>query len=289
MIRQDWKAALIYIVVGAVVTYLHFHPQIKAKKQEKVQQEVANSHFHPQKNAEKQEEMKVCPYCATKLNIELNRKQLCPFCSQIILFCNGHLVTEDEAYAIDWLKKMESLKVSRKQFDTARERLSAQIGKRANSNDTVWSILNSLVDKYANGEPELAFVYKLMAEFLADEDKDPTRMLVLHKNAKNKLAFDLMKKELTNRIKEYEFNELFDLEKAKKELANLKYEPLGEQILDKSNQLPLSNVILKYVRRLTISGKFIEAEELLSKAEPSDAVTKEYQHLAAEREKYSKN
>jgi hypothetical protein len=234
--------------------------------------------------------MSLCPCCGRKLNIEIKRMQACPLCHQNIFVRHDKLVTEDEAFTIDWLAKLESLEVNRKYFDSARENLSARLGKKANSHDTVWNILNILIGKYANGDQNLALVYELMGEFLADEDKDPTRLLVQYVNARKKYEFDWEKQSLENSIALAAeglnwFDKDFNIKEAKTKLANMKFEPIDEQSLDKTKQLPISGVFLKYVRRLSNAGKIVEAEQLLNKASPSDAVTEEFRRLAIAKEK----
>ncbi|HKZ51257.1 MAG TPA: hypothetical protein VJ256_05805 [Dehalococcoidia bacterium] len=94
------------------------------------------------------------------------RKKKCPHCGHYILVRGGKAVTEDEAFIMDWLVRLEPFGVSRRDFDRNRQELSRQFGAEAGIEDTVWRILNGLV---AHGYS----VYWEMAHLARQEGKDP--------------------------------------------------------------------------------------------------------------------
>ena len=66
-IGQDWRAALFGTIIGAGLTYLHFYPQFKAKKQEKEQKEAELIAIA--------EQIKFCKACGAK-----TKGSYCEFC-----------------------------------------------------------------------------------------------------------------------------------------------------------------------------------------------------------------
>lgn len=113
-----------------------------------------------------------CPYCQKTLDVEPRRKSKCPHCTHIILVRHGQLVTEDEAGTQDALARLQSLGVTRRDFDETRKKLSKEFGSEASVNDTVWRILNKTVA----GTRELSarrWAYLEMAHVVSTKGRDP--------------------------------------------------------------------------------------------------------------------
>lgn len=123
-----------------------------------------------------------CPYCRALLSKVPKRKASCPFCKNEIyvrakqdIFPNRSLFTEEDARALDWLKRLQ---VSRRDFEAHREDLSKQFGFTAKATDVVWRIMNASLKPLARTKDfhELKMMYLQMAQFVYDEGKDPLRM-----------------------------------------------------------------------------------------------------------------
>ena len=84
-------------------------------------------------------------------------------------------ISKDEAGAVDWLRKLE---LSRRDFESERDRLSLHHGVQANPRDIVYSLMNQLLMKY--GQPpnfdQLKMVYFQMALFLHEERRNPFKL-----------------------------------------------------------------------------------------------------------------
>lgn len=177
-----------------------------------------------------------CPYCGKELHVQITRKQACPFCGRDIYVRSGKLVTEDESITIDWVEKLNLvLRINRKEFEKVRADLSTKFGLQAPARDVAWTILNK--------SQKNAQIYDLMAELLAEEDKDPIDMLV--ESAKEQNRIDKRFKRITSKDEKY--------------LSNVK-------------PIFLSQTILSYVNRLSARGDYEKADQLLFMAIPSPAV-----------------
>ena len=64
-----------------------------------------------------------CPACGNLLEEKPKRKQICSHCGNAILVRDGKLVTEEGAFIIDWLMRLEYFGVSRKDFNQARDNM----------------------------------------------------------------------------------------------------------------------------------------------------------------------
>lgn len=190
-----------------------------------------------------------CPNCDMALQIKPTRKQECPHCGKFILVRNGEPVTAEQAAIMDWLVRLESLGVTRKDFDKQRNELSKQFGTQASVNDTLWRILNKLILNFARSNTHLEQVYREMASLVSSEGKDPTQYLV-------------------------------EAEKVRRRHQGMSAAP--------QKQVFLSHDELKYVGKLRKDGKLDKAEELLLKAEPSPAVLDELRKIASARAKIAK-
>ena len=84
----------------------------------------------------------------------------------------GNLRTQEQAEIQDWLKQLQYLDVTRKEFDRHQKQLSKQFGQKPAVNDTVWRILNSRVAS-TRDHHILLQVYSEMARLVEKEGKDP--------------------------------------------------------------------------------------------------------------------
>jgi len=89
-----------------------------------------------------------------------------------------HMI-EDEATITEWLTYLKPLKISRRDFDRERTRLSQLAGRQAMVNDTIWGLLNAAVSRFAGDGRRLWICYSEMAELAASELKDPNPYLSL--------------------------------------------------------------------------------------------------------------
>ena len=191
-----------------------------------------------------------CPACGNLLEEKPKRKQICSHCGNAILVRDGKLVTEEGAFIIDWLMRLEYFGVSRKDFNQARNQLTKQFGKNASANDTIWRILNNLVIKFGTDNTFLEQVYREMSSIVSAEGIDPTPYLL-------------------------------EAEKAREKQMN---KPSKHQ-----NKLFLGHDELSYARQLRIDGKLDQAEEFLMNGEPSPAVLDEIRKIASVRARQKKN
>ena len=190
-----------------------------------------------------------CPSCDSLLQDKPKRKQICSHCGNSILVRDGKLVTEEGAFLIDWLMRLENFGVNRKDFNQARNQLSKRFGKIASANDTVWQILNNLVIKFGTDNGFLEQVYRAMSSIVSAEGRDPTPYLL-------------------------------EAEKAREKQTN---NPSKHQ-----NKLFLGHDELSYARQLRIDGRLDQAEEFLMNGEPYPAVLDEIRKIASERARQKK-
>lgn len=114
---------------------------------------------------------RLCPYCKHEFPDKLKRNRKCPQCGKPIIIRQGIPLTEDEAKIRDWLQKINWLGVSRRAFDEERRALSERFGVKASINDTLWSLLNTMVvQKQGDDQQQL---YYHMADIVRTEGKDP--------------------------------------------------------------------------------------------------------------------
>lgn len=113
-----------------------------------------------------------CPYCGMELDPAPKKKKACPHCGKFIFVRKRRLLTEDDAAIEDWLLRLALFNVTRKDFDTIREKLSNQFGVLASVNDTVWTILNEQVSK-GRDLHTIRTAYYEMARLASLEGKDP--------------------------------------------------------------------------------------------------------------------
>lgn len=119
-----------------------------------------------------------CPACGSLLEEKPKRKHICSHCGNAILVHAGKLVTEEGAFIIDWLLRLEHFGVSRKDFNQVRNQLSKQFGENASANDTIWRILNNLVIKFGSENTFLEQIYREMSSIGSAEGRDPTPFLL---------------------------------------------------------------------------------------------------------------
>ena len=114
-----------------------------------------------------------CPYCGEALDAKPKRKKKCPHCGQPIFVRQGVLRTKEQAGTDDWLKRLEYLGITRKEFERHRQQLAKQFGFEPAINDTVWRILNNRIAS-TQSHQDLRLVYQEMARLVKMEGKDPT-------------------------------------------------------------------------------------------------------------------
>jgi len=184
-----------------------------------------------------------CPYCNAELVEQITKKKVCPSCGRYIYIRSGKLVTEDESITIDWVEKLSLiLGINRKEFEKARSDLSTKFGFKPPARDVAWTILNK--------SQKNAQVYYLMADLLAEEDKDPTDLLIEAAKEEGQLSRKFIRK--TKKDEEYLF---------------------------KKKPIFLSHSQLAYIRRLSAKGDYEKAEQLLFMSNPSPAVLDELRKI----------
>lgn len=194
-----------------------------------------------------------CPNCNFILADKPVRKQKCPQCDNYILVRNGELVTEEEANILDWLLRLEHFGVSRRDFDKHRKELSQQFGQLADVNDTVWRILNHLIEVKYKDFVAQEQIYREMAAFVSNEGKDPTEYLIQAEKVKEK-----------------------------------HHQRKRQSKPRKQKQIFLGHDELAYARKLRTEGKLDKAEQFLKQAQPSPAVLDELRKIASVRAKAAK-
>ncbi len=158
------------------------------------------------------------------------------------------MATEHDHY-YSWLDRLNRLGVSRTEFNHHREELSGQFGFTASVNDTIWRILNTLVEKHTKDRHRLEWIYREMAALTSQEGKDPTQYL-----------------EQAESVRREEFQD---------------DDPLTDWIF-------LAHDELAYVRKLRKQGKLQEALDFLMKGKPSPAVLDEIRKTYSAKAKISK-
>jgi len=232
-----------------------------------------------------------CPYCGIHLENSITRKQQCPHCQKNIFVRSSELVTEDESVTLDWLVKLESFGIDRRAFEIERNKLSKQFGTRACAHDTIWKILNQLLVNLPPGDFQLSSVYGLMADFVADEGRDPTRFLIEAINAGRLTAFQNKRESLLREKELAEEGSLLaesPIDKIIAELGNLKYEVVNEANLKNTKLFLLYDSHFTYIRKMVKEGKFQKAENLLYMALPTPAVLDELRKLASKKARLAK-
>ena len=73
-------------------------------------------------------------------------------------------------------RNLESYGVGNKQFEGEQKKLSKRFNKEAPDTDTLWSLFNLLLIKYAGDYPKSKMIYYEMALFLDDEGRDSSQM-----------------------------------------------------------------------------------------------------------------
>ena len=118
-----------------------------------------------------------CPSCNAVLQKKPVRKTKCPSCSKNIFVRStqkifpSFFLSEDDARAVDWLKKLEMFGIHEGEFLDKKKELCDKFGGRAKSTDIIWSLLNGLIAKTKKFD-ELSMVYSQMAWFVYEEGKD---------------------------------------------------------------------------------------------------------------------
>lgn len=111
-----------------------------------------------------------CPYCETILPKSPSRKIQCQKCHNYIYVRTKQrlypspLLTEDQAGVIDALTAIEYMGVSNEVFKKERELLSARFKQPASDQDTLWSIYNKLIIKFAkeSSYENMSYIYSAM-------------------------------------------------------------------------------------------------------------------------------
>ena len=191
-----------------------------------------------------------CPNCGFELKSKPTRKQNCPHCGKLILVRNAGLYTEEEASIVDGLLRLEQFGVSRKDFDKHRKQLSQQFGELASVKDTIWQILNHLIEVNHGDFGTQEQIYREMAALVSSEGKDPTEYLISAEKVREK-----------------------------GQQRNKKSPP------KKQRQIFLGQDELAYAKKLRTMGQFDKAEQFLKKAQPSPAVLDELRKIASSRAK----
>ena len=182
-----------------------------------------------------------CPNCSNELiNVQYENKQYCPKCKQNFYYRNGKYVAENEAYVIDWLKKLKNFGINRKQFDKVNNELNKHLSRAVAPNVVVLKILNDLLKKEPDYSSRRLNIYELLAGWLAAEDDDPTKYL-------DKIA------------------EIYESQQY-----------LG---YDDKRPYFLTQKLLGYTHRLIRKREYDEAENLLLKSFPDYAVLVLYREL----------
>jgi len=194
-----------------------------------------------------------CPNCNFKLTDKPVRKQKCPQCNNYIFVRNGELFTEEEVNILDWLLRLEHFGISRRDFDKHRKELSQQFGQLASVNDTVWRLLNHLIELNYKDSVAQEQIYREMAALVSSEGKDPTEYLVQAEKVKEK-----------------------------------HHQRKRQSKPRKQKQIFLGHDELAYARKLRMGGELDKAEQLLKKALPSPAVLDELRKVASVRAKMAK-
>ena len=237
-----------------------------------------------------------CPTCNSELNDKPTRKQECPHCGNEILVRSGKLLTEDEALILDWLVRLEGLGVTRDTFVQSRDRLTNKFGKRANINDTIWSILNQLVGKYGADNAALEQIYRNMSSLVTSEGKDPTPYLVEAEKArqrqiKKSQSLPTSLEESGSEIDRILYGDTTTSEKGNPTNSSSNPKKSKTDSTDNTLEAPrifLGHDELTFVRGLRRQGKLEKAEEFLQKAEPSPAVLDELRKTAGAKAKIAK-
>ena len=112
--------------------------------------------------------MNICPYCCAQLARAAKRRTACPSCGRPIIVRKGGLCTEEEARAIDWCSRLQ---IDETEFQSAREKLSAQFGRVASCGDTMWRLMHELLDATPSWDGR-KMNYFQMARFLWEEKRD---------------------------------------------------------------------------------------------------------------------
>jgi len=83
----------------------------------------------------------------------------------------SHLLSEDDANAVDWVRELEHYGMNAKGFLKERKKLARKLGSDVPSKEAIWSLLNILVGKTKDIQA-LGQIYCDMAVFLNQEGKD---------------------------------------------------------------------------------------------------------------------
>ena len=117
-----------------------------------------------------------CPNCNYKLKEVPTRKKKCPTCGKYIFVRSGELLTENQATIKDWIKRLENLGLTEKEYKLHSATLAKQFGQTPLINDVIWRFFNLQLTKsksYFNSK----IIYLEMARLLSKEGKDPNRYL----------------------------------------------------------------------------------------------------------------
>lgn len=107
-----------------------------------------------------------CPYCKLVLDKPAKRKKKCPHCGKYIFVRNGKMFTNEDAKALDWVKKLEGYGVTKRTFSKECKNMEKQFNQPPSTNDVIWRILNKMVvSGYSIG-------YHFMAVIAREEGKD---------------------------------------------------------------------------------------------------------------------
>jgi len=116
--------------------------------------------------------MNICPYCRVQLSRVPKRRTACPSCGRPMCVRKGQLCAEDQARAIDWGLRLQ---IDASSFRDAREKLSAAYGRQASVSDTVWSLMQDVLQRSSSWH-ERKMIYFHMARFLWEEKRDSLRL-----------------------------------------------------------------------------------------------------------------
>lgn len=115
-----------------------------------------------------------CPYCGTELAKKPLRKTKCPHCGEFIYVRNKEVLRENDLALLIWIDRLASFDIDNQMMELHKEGLTRRFGHPPPPNDIVWSILNSLVQKYVGTPSTLSAVYSEMSRLVLSEGKDPT-------------------------------------------------------------------------------------------------------------------
>jgi len=123
-----------------------------------------------------------CPYCGQRLKAIPLKKSKCGECGKFIyvrtkqdIFPSNSL-REDEAFAVDWLKKISYLGITTNDFLEQQRVLTKRFNLKARGTDVIWGLLNQQIS-IKRDMSSRKIIYFEMARFIYEEGKNPYELL----------------------------------------------------------------------------------------------------------------